>query len=457
MDGVSISYQKPSFGRGLVTVLLVLLVVGCIVGAIFLLSYKYLPASTGALVRTTFTACPTFFAVALGGPTGELWDTLSPQQRINGMFVDVPGSGGFYSSWFRPAGLGLSSAAPAVRNQICSSISAQLGVTCSKNASYDECSLISHMKCGPSQSCYAADAREDPNMFCCGPPSISSDGKTLTYVATCSEEQGVCQLVQPNVLSCSVASGETQGICQMNPNFNPNNPGSSFQTQLIGACFANPTCTVACRDSNGATMPSCTGCAANQTCADASGNACSPGSAGPCTCQGTAVPHTMLGVPWVAEGTVSSVNDDGTYNIAWSRVQMAYNSQGPADIWQYNRTCYIGNQPGDVNGPAIMSALMGSANTDPGLHDLQSYFSSNPFILKMLGGVTDGSTVWGLQSQNLDKSSVSRIFNNSIVNLGVGGSYTAVAAFMSTTRALAQASDSYPQYMISISEAQGGL
>jgi hypothetical protein len=61
-------------------------------------------------------------------------------------------------------------------------------------------------------------------------------------------------------------------------------------------------------------------------------------------CSGTVLPDVAMQFPWIAEGTISKVNNRGaSYDVDWQRVALQYEGIGPSDL-----TCPV-NVPGKTD------------------------------------------------------------------------------------------------------------
>ena len=106
-------------------------------------------------------------------------------------------------------------------------------------------------------------------------------------------------------------------------------------------------------------------------------------------CSGTILPDVVISLPWIAEGTIASLNTDKTYNVDWRRINLQHFNVGPSDklcpvgrncdftndearkdlSWRYNDCRYVVSDE-DPTAPnqrhySVKNALLGTSVTNP--------------------------------------------------------------------------------------------
>lgn len=355
----------------------------------------------GKIVHTTFTGCPAYLAAALLGPRGEYSADLASQDAADFVYVDVPGSAGAYSSWFRPpSGLNGSAFDPTL--QASASAYPWVDYVCSTD---DDCLVKPHMACG----------QLDPVW---GPKDAS--GKQVTYAASRARASwddsvaaGACGAASneasdpSNWLTCSFTdSTQNHGFCIV-------------ASATLAAAGGNPYACVNSRCVGAKGTPSvATPCAAPSDCdgvqAQTALSLTCNALAG--YCQPDYGETSMIMAPWRAEGTVTNVNDDGTVNVQWTRVQLQWPNAGPrlpwfpsGATWDYSQGVFIADDDvmngtptsrGDAVKKLATFAVLGNASLAYGDASLTSALAqqagvspSDPDAFKFV------RDPWGLPTQ----------------------------------------------------------
>lgn len=401
--------------------LLVLAAVACLAYGGYTL-YQQSNIQVGAIVQMQFVGNPAFLTSALIGPRGELESEATPQDLLGIAYCDVPGSAGAYSSWFRPAG----NNAP-YNPYIQSSYTTHWSNSWSCNVNAD-CASMPWLQCGSVGNCWPSGSfskdhpggvwSEQQAAACCG--GVGKDSDKL-----------VCSMTSPD--------GETTGHCVASANTdNPDGSDLFVCNTATHRCIAGAT-------SFPAGMQFCKDWGTSE-CSAVPGGACNVAAGG--VCQPDYGEHVMLNTPWLAEGVVSSVNSDGSVNVAWSRVKNLYANAGPSlpwfpqntPAWDYGNCVFIaGSDPansvsaGNVANTRVVAAALGlgSLGTDVAGLPTASSDPASPFnavdptlgygwmgatqpsqtisglpILSQVGG---SASAWNLTATSISTSSLKRV------------------------------------------------
>ncbi len=188
------------------------------------------------------------------------------------------------------------------------------------------------------------------------------------------------------------------------------------------------------------------------------GGGCSTLQTASNVCSGTVYPNTAIKTQWIAEGEVKAKNSNGTYNIQWNRVQNTYPGIGPSAGWcntgtsncsasqnsedYYDRTWIYSdcrfllgeNYLTNSRHYSVSQALLGTSVSNPlglGIFSVSDASFSN-FNLESLLYVSPSNTgeiqnnwsatnatpyrrtAWNLQSVNVNKNKLEKIFFYSI-------------------------------------------
>lgn len=438
-------------GTIIVNILIGLLILGtlaCFAGAGYLM-VQSANIQVGAIVQTSFTGNVAFLTSALIGPKGEYSSSVTMQEALNMLYCDVPGSAGAYSSWYRPAG----------QNSLYDPYT-QASYTAFWNTSYtcnvdDDCNAKPWLECGMISNCWKGGSYSgqaawsaDVAASCCGSPS---NDPTPQYNAEGS-------FTGPYMV-CSFTSEDatTSGVCSLTNEINGQPP------------FSCNTNTHRCIPSN-ATASGVTECASDADCSSVVAGACNTLSG---FCDSDLGEHVLINTPWLAEGTVSSINSDGSVNVQWMRIKNLYPFKGPQlswfppnTPWDYTQCVFISPldttaslSADEMNFDVTLMALgYASKSLDPmGLPTLSSTFTTGPNVWAevgpngygWMGSQTSGQTVsglpllsevgasysaWNLQAMSLSKNTLKRIPNYTIQNTKATDFNTALVKSMSEFR-----------------------
>lgn len=295
---------------------MILGVAGALSGAAYF-AYEERTIVPGKIVHTTFTGCPAYLTAALLGPRGEFSADLASQDAVDVAYVDVPGSAGAYSSWFRQAsGLG-SPFDPTL--QASATAYPWVDYVC---ATDDDCLVKPHMPCGQldpvwgpkdasgKQKAYADSggrAAWSDSVACLACGATSNEASDPSNWLTCSFTDAT-----QNHGFCVVASGTLDAA--------DGNPYACVNSRCVGA-KGTPSVATPCK-----ALSDC-GAAQGKTALSLTCNALAG------YCQPDYGESSMIMAPWRAEGTVTDVNADGTVNVQWTRVQLLWPNAGPRLAW----------------------------------------------------------------------------------------------------------------------------
>lgn len=413
--------------------------------------YQSTNIQPGTIVQTTFTGNVAFLTSALIGPKGELAAALAPQDALNMLYCDVPGSAGAYSSWYRPAG---SSAQYDPYTQASYTSVWNTSYSCDTDA---DCNAKPWLECGYVGNCwpggtYSGNAAwtDDVAGTCCG-AATSNDPTDPTNWMVCS---------------FTSADAKTSGVCSI-----------THALPSGGAPFTCNTDTHRCVPT--AALPAgATECKTDADCSSVPAGACNVLSG---YCQPDYGEHVLINTPWLAEGVVQSLNSDGSANVQWTRVRNMYAWSGPtlpwfpqsAGPWNYQQCVFIASidsansvssSTNNVNATAMALGL-GSLGTDvAGLPTLSAGNAFEPATnvwntvggdgYGWMGSLTSGQTysglpllaevgashsAWNLQALSLSTDSLKRVPAYTIQNTAGGGFNATLLASVTAFR---------PAYMI---------
>lgn len=390
---------------------------------------------TGTIVQATTTGNPAMITTAFVGLRGEDALNISHQDQANMDRCDVPGAiGGLHSGWTSNGGVAWADPANVA---FCSQLDRFPfdGTTCSVDT---DCLKLQHMPCGSSAPYWSSNAEGPftPWDGQCGMAHFSdgtlsngnnASGTRITYCSfsDATSATGVCTINANSNFSQTCTPSRT---CHWSASSLPN----GYATSPDALCpFA--TCT---SQNNGATgLPASGDCFEGQICSYSS--AWSGGY-----CMGQPLPHVMINVPIVIEGTVSGENDDGTVNVYWSHANVAYDAQGPAKGWNY-QDCVVTPSVDPLNqqARAILFGQGGSWTENMSLSDPKGFtpfVSQAKYSMSWLGPNMGGNlqqvdavmpinaaivtpfssnttySAWNVKSNNLAKTDLMRIPFHSI-------------------------------------------
>jgi hypothetical protein len=363
-----------------------ILLVTAVIGIFGYLCYYYIKKfgmGVGSKVQMKFKGCPTVLTSLLGGDDGtsfghfdangqyvqESSASPSAQDHVNAVYCDVDGSAGLRSSWLRNAGTNMQS-----KKNICAKATTNWGTTALCTSDPTFCNTISGLTCESNDDCPASVA-ECKNKSCVYKNTADSPYK-------CDAETGICM---------------------------------AYSKDGKPACPPPLTCTYSLNSPCSVSNMPCTGCYLGQTC---KGSMSSGGVyTGTCTDNpyGT-VPHVKISTDWLAEGTVSAVNEDGTVNVDWMAVQMLYPFTGPTKNWDYTQCRFI--RSSEPNNAAIAPHILGTMSQDPTpTTHMYPGFESDPAVGTVVfpyGNVDNSS--WSLISQEIKTSDLTPIDDFTIKN-----------------------------------------
>jgi hypothetical protein len=344
--------------RSLLIAVVSLFIVGALaaLGAAGYLGYEEFNIVPGKIVTTTFTGCPAYLGAALLGPRGELASQVSTQDALDFLYVDVPGSAGAYSSWFRPSPGANALYDPST--QASQSAFPWSDYTCSTD---DDCLVKPHMACGQEDPVWGL---KDPKT---GKQNTYKDAKLAAAWsdtiagAQCGSAGSNDPTNAENWLTCSFSDAtQNHGLCMVSAGTLAAAGGNPYSCTSAGKCVGKA----------GLSSGQVQACSGN-TCpaTDPSGSftlACNVDAG---YCQPDNGETMMIMAPWRAEGVVTDVNADGTVNVQWYRLQLLWSSPGPqlswfpsGSKWNYTDGVFIADESdfgttlGSVTGPKTVAA-----------------------------------------------------------------------------------------------------
>ncbi len=385
--------------------------VGALVGAGYY-GYQEYDLVPGKIVYTTFTGCPAYLGAALIGPKGEYASMLSAQDAADFLYVDVPGSAGAYSSWFRPGG-GVGSAFDA-GTQASQSAYPWSSLTCVVD---QDCLIKPHMACGQLDAVWGG---KDPKTGL--QKTYADSGGRAAWSDTLASAQCGAVSNDPtldgNWLTCSFTDAtQNHGLCMISAGTTNKTPGNAnpyvcYNSRCVGAAGApgsgTPNLVTAC-----AKTSDCAGLA--QSSGSSLTFACNVGVG---YCQPDNGETAMIMAPWRAEGTITDVNADGTVNVQWMRVQLQWPNKGPqlkwfpsGSSWDYTDGVFIADSDDDFklddttakgSRPASLFAVLGGAQAAIHMASLASSLTSASVTSDAFSFLRDP---WGLPTLQYDNQS----------------------------------------------------
>jgi hypothetical protein len=384
------------------SVLFFLLAVAAVIGYFIVVSQTK-NIGVGDIVRTTFSATPPVLTTALFGVNGE-YATASTygynyqEDATNALHCDMPKGVGTFSSWLSTGGQNYKNVPWASNSQLY-----VLQETCDNDA---DCALT-NLQCGPgyitqnptSNGGVNSNAPRslwytsygNPAYFQCPGNSYCSvcegappaNAKPGTYCNSPAQKVGNCVSINQGSVSNGVTisykcvqpySSVTDKYCAVQLTPSVNAPPlqrftsctslSNYANTVYTYTVNNATFTASCSENlpgrpffcnyDGNPM-----CQPGQQCVtnwnSLSTGWCTPGGGCPNlqtatnVCSGSVYPNVAIKSQWIAEGTVTAKNSNGTYNIQWNRAQNTYPGIGPSAGWcnDGSSNCSASETPAD--------------------------------------------------------------------------------------------------------------
>ena len=389
----------------------------------------------GTIVQATVSANPSMITTAFTGLRGEDAENLSAQDAANLAYCDVPGFVSVvHSSWASNGGVAWAN--PADISMCLSSTRFPWDTTTCSIA--PDCYLLHEMPCGSNEPFWGASgvgggSPVTPWETQCGSGVFQAGSTDANGHPNVGQPTTFCSFSDDTSATgfCAVVPSAQQGVSCL-----PSGHCHWSQSIYDQASFSAGPCPFAkCTTSNGHTGAApASQCFEGQICSYSDGSTPGGGWSGG-LCYGEPLPHVMLNVPVVVEGTVVAANSDGTLDVLWDHARVAYNIQGPAKGWNY-QDCVVTPSTNQING-AARDILFGShaaykdgiAAVDPqgfGPFVSQAKYSLSwvpglapgpqldhiaPVNASMVQAGTSNSTysAWNLASKNVPKDTLMRI------------------------------------------------
>lgn len=491
------------------SVLFFLLAVAAVAGY-FIIVFQSKNIDVGDIVRTTFSASPAVLTTALFGINGEyansgIYGYNYEEDATNALHCDMPKGVGTFSSWLSSGGQNFKSIAWASNSQLY-----VLQETCTSDA---DCALT-NLQCGPGYITQNPTTKgQDKNSsgaprslwytsygnpayfqcpgnswcsVCNGPPPTNA--KPGTYCNSPSQQIGNCVSQNQGSVSNGVtisykcvqpysSVSDTYCAVQLTPSVNaPPLQRLTSCTSLSdysNTVYFDGTTTQQCGENLPGRPYYCNYdgnpmCLPGQECVtnwnSLSTGWCTPGGGCPTlqtasnVCSGTVYPSVAIKSEWIAEGTVTAKNSNGTYNVQWNRAQNTYPGIGPSAGWCDDGTanCASSETPEDYQDRtwiysdcrfvlgdsyttgsrhySVSLALLGTSVSNPsglGIFSTTDASFSNFNLQELLyvsptntGAVQNNwsasnappyrRTAWNLQSVNVVKDKLEKVFFYSI-------------------------------------------